>query len=59
MDREVKDFTYIDNGFNLHAHACRWLRDMGLKETRWILDREWFLNHYNGTVTYYDWIKDK
>ena len=53
----MKDFIYIDNGFNLHASACEWLRDMGLKETRWILDREWFIA-YDVNITYSEWTKE-
>jgi len=54
----MKDFTYIDNEFNLHACACEWLRDMGLRETRWILDTEWF-SIYNCRITFNEWIYDK
>lgn len=56
-ERQMKDFTYHGKIYSLEAYACRWLMDMGLKETRWILDTAWFLDHYNGTVTYHDWIR--
>jgi len=55
----MKDFTYIDNEFNLQACACEWLRDMGLKETRWILDREWFFVYYsNKQITFDKWVNE-
>lgn len=51
----MKDFTYIDNGSNLHAIDCEWLRNVGLRETRWILDREWFIVFYDKPFS--EWIK--
>ncbi len=56
----MKDFTYIDIDceFNLHVHDCEWLRDMGLKETRWILDSEWILSFIDN-ITYEQWIIEK
>lgn len=56
----MKDFTYICNGFNLNAYDCIWLKDMGLKETRWILDREWFFVFYsNKQLTFNEWVNDQ
>ena len=53
----MKDFTYINNGFNLTAYDCVWLKDMGLLETRWILDREWFFVFYpNRQLTFDEWV---
>ncbi len=40
----MKDFTYYDNDKeSLHIDDCDWLEDMGLKETLWIIDGQWFL----------------
>lgn len=54
----MKDFTYYNNKRSLHAYACSWLRKMGLRETRWILDREWFFIHCNTVeqLTFKRWI---
>ena len=52
----MKDFTY-NNSTNLDASNCIWLKQMGLKETRWILDSEWFLTqHHLGNPTFKKWI---
>ena len=53
----MKDFTYIGNEFSLNVDACIWLRKMGLNETRWILDREWFFVFYsNRQLIFNEWI---
>ncbi len=58
----MKNFTYVGNDkFNLRGLACEWLKDMGLRETRWILDREWFLAYYshdNKQITFEEWVKE-
>ncbi len=54
----MKNFTYIDNDkCNLRGHACEWLRDMGLRETRWILDTEWIFA-YGEQTTFEEWINE-
>jgi len=56
----MKDFIYTENNkYNLHAYACRWLSDVGLKETRWILDSGWFITFYKKRITYDLWINDR
>ena len=53
----MKDFTYIHNEFNLNVESCVWLRKMGLKETRWILDIDWFFVYcHNKQITFDEWI---
>ncbi len=54
----MKDFIYTEDESNLHACACRWLRDMGLKETRWILDADWFIVYYKNRITFHKWINE-
>ena len=55
----MKDFTYEENHLSgLHVDACEWLKDMGLKETRWILDSEWLLSFINN-ITYEKWIREE
>ncbi len=54
----MKDFIYLEDETNLHAYACRWLHDMGLKETRWILDSEWFIAFYKNRITFNKWINE-
>ena len=58
MDWRMKDFIYTEDETNLHAYACRWLDDMGLKETRWILDSEWFIAFYKNRITFNKWINE-
>ena len=43
-ENEMKDFTYYADKTSLHIDGCNWLEDMGLRETRWILDAEWLSN---------------
>ena len=57
MDSGVRDFIYNRNNYDLYPSACLWLRQMGLKETRWFLDTEWLLSSYNN-VTYKEWISE-
>ncbi len=54
----MKDFTYYyDNGVSLCLSECDWLTLLGLKETQWILDTEWFLKN-NKIITFKQWIKE-
>ena len=49
----MKDFTYDKSGLQIDACSC--LEDLGLRETRWILDATWFLNNSNHP-TFKEWI---
>lgn len=50
----MKKFTYYKNDkINLQLNDSRWLNDIGLIETRWILDVNWLIDHF----TYPKWIK--
>ena len=57
MDSGVRDFVYNRNNYDLYPSACLWLRQMGLKETRWFLDTEWLLSSYN-SMSYKEWIDE-
>ena len=50
----MKDFTYIQKNYDLYPSACFWLKQMGLRETQWILDAGWLLSSYD--MTYNKWI---
>ena len=57
----MKDFTYYynnggDDKRSLLMSDCGWLRNMGLRETRWILDREW-LGAQHKNITFKKWIE--
>ena len=52
----MKDFKYT-NEYGLRAANCMWLKIMGLKETRWILDTEWFLTQRETEMTFKEWVK--
>ena len=55
----MKDFTYYDdNKKSLHVHDCDWLEDMGLRETLWIIDVQWFLKQGN-TLIFKEWIGEE
>jgi len=44
-ERQMKNYTYYNiDKINLQINASRWLRKLGLKETRWILDAVWLIN---------------
>lgn len=55
----MKYFTRNENISGLRAADCEWLSDMGLKETRWILDAEWILFFYGKMMTFNKWIKEE
>ncbi|KKN00704.1 hypothetical protein LCGC14_1135040 [marine sediment metagenome] len=58
MGKGMKDFTYYcDNGVSLCLSECDWLTLLGLRETQWILDTEWFLKN-NKIITFKQWIKE-
>ena len=47
MGKGMKNFTYYDDDKRgLFIFDCDWLRDTGLKETRWILDSKWLLANW-------------
>lgn len=50
----MKEFTYIGE-YSLLPDACEWLTNMGLHETRWILDADWIIFSYE--ITYHQWMK--
>ncbi len=53
----MRNFTYYNiNETNLHIDVCEWLEGMGLKETLWIIDREWFFYSYDN-MTFNKWTK--
>ena len=54
----MKNYTYYNIGkTNLQIIDSRWLRKLGLNETRWILDREWFFVFYsNRQLIFNEWI---
>ena len=51
----MKHFTYNQNNYDLNSSACLWLKQMGLRETLWILDAGWLLSSYED-LTYNKWI---
>ena len=57
MDREMKDFTRHENKYGLYSDDCSWLRQMGLRETQWILDAEFILFFY-GIIIFNEWINE-
>ena len=51
----MKKFIYDESGLQIDACSC--LEDLGLRETRWILDATWFLN--DGMImTFNQWINE-
>ncbi len=54
----MKDFTRHENKYGLYSDDCSWLRQMGLRETQWILDAEFILFFY-GIITFNEWAKGK
>ena len=52
----MKDSTYNEKIYGLHTPDCEWLRKIGLKETLWIIDREWILHYYNNII-FNRWIR--
>lgn len=50
----MKDFIYVEN-YSLHYAAAAWLTDIGLHETRWMLDASWISRSY--LMTYSEWIE--
>jgi len=50
----MKNFTYIEN-YSLHYAAAAWLTNMGLRETRWILDSDWISYSYD--ISYKKWME--
>ena len=52
----MKDLVYSEHGYGLPSGACIWLREIGLKETRWILDAEWIMKHDN--TTFNKWMRE-
>ncbi len=57
----MKDFTYYkDNKISLQLSDCKWLKKIGLRETRWFLDSVWLISDNKGIkVTFNNWIDDK
>ncbi len=55
----MKDFARHEKMYGLHADDCFWLRQMGLRETLWILDAEWILFFYGKMMTFNKWIKEE
>ncbi len=54
----MKSFTYYDDDKrSLHINDCDWLRDTGLKETRWFLDTKWLLAHSKNLI-FKEWIEE-
>jgi len=52
----MKKFTHIESGLHsLHHDDCVWLTNMGLRETRWILDVDWISYSYD--ITYKQWMR--
>ena len=52
----MKDFTFYNFAeTSLHIDGCDWLEGMGLKETLWIIDGQWFLASSN-TQIFKEWI---
>jgi len=55
---EMKDFTYYDRDKkSLHIDDCDWLENMGLRETQWILDGQWFLRPPEHRI-FKEWIRE-
>ncbi len=61
----MNEFTYVIyddydkfSFDSLCVSDCNWLDRMGLNETRWILDRAWFLYH-DKQLTFEEWFKEK
>ena len=50
----MKNFTY-DEKDGLEIDACSCLKELGLRETRWILDATWFLSN-RSNPTFKKWI---
>jgi len=50
----MRDFIY-DGDVGLEIDACSCLEDLGLRETRWILDATWFLSK-RSNPTFKEWI---
>ena len=53
----MRDFIYDEKDSDLEYDACFWLEELGLRETRWILDADWFLND-GMTMTFNQWINE-
>jgi len=51
----MKEFIYNQKNYDLNPSACFWLKQIGLKETRWFLDAAWILSYYD-ELTYKVWI---
>jgi len=47
----MKKFTYV-GGHSLHYAAADWLANIGLRETRWILDADCSYD-----ITYKQWMR--
>jgi len=53
----MNNYTYYNIGkTNLQINDSRWLRKLGLKETRWILDAVWLISQ---DQTFSKWINHK
>ena len=42
-----------ENQYGPHAYYCYWLRETGLRETRWIVDIVWLMDNH---MTFNEWI---
>jgi len=59
----MKDFYYYNdnNKSGLCVTDSVWLTDLGLRETKWILDATWILtaNHRVNPVSFKEWIREE
>ena len=54
----MKEFDYSSSKkTSLSPDPSYWLVDMGLRETRWILDTRWIIRTCE--VTYNEWLENK
>jgi len=54
-NHQCVNFFYYRHKQNLHLSNHKWLKEMGLKETLWIIDGQWFLILSNGPI-FKEWI---
>jgi len=54
----MKDFTYYEIDHSLDFDACSWLDELGLRETRWILDTDWILTQ-SSSPTFKVWVGEE
>jgi len=53
-ERQMKDFQYYNPDGPTPPNR-KWLRKIGLRETQWILDANWFIRYHPKSI-YKEWV---